>query len=152
MSRFVPLMGSCSQFCLILHPHRVAVPFPPTFSSPWRNSFVHIHGGTALLKAKFWTTKGTGIWRIVLTKKMRGHSGGKFARKSRNSWRVSGGGVGAHGQLTQGANFCSPGAKYKRSKIVFAVTTNALTFEHLWTQLTASRAVSNRESRYLPIQ
>ena len=26
----VPSMGSCSQFCLILHPHRVALPFPPT--------------------------------------------------------------------------------------------------------------------------
>jgi len=32
-------MGSYSQFCWILHPYRVAVPFPPTFASPWRNSF-----------------------------------------------------------------------------------------------------------------
>ena len=39
-----PSMGSCSQFCLILHPHRVAVLFPPTFASPWRNSFLQIHG------------------------------------------------------------------------------------------------------------
>jgi len=39
----VPSMGSCSQFCLILHPHRVAVPFPPILASPWRNSFVQIH-------------------------------------------------------------------------------------------------------------
>jgi len=38
------LMGSCSQFGIILHPHRVAVPFPPTFASPWRNSFAQIHG------------------------------------------------------------------------------------------------------------
>ena len=37
-------------------PHRVAVPFPPTIASPWRNSFVQIHGGTTLLKAKFGTT------------------------------------------------------------------------------------------------
>ena len=37
-------MGSCSQFCLILHPHRVVVPFPPTFASPWQNSFVQIYG------------------------------------------------------------------------------------------------------------
>jgi len=36
----VPLIGSCSQFCLILQPHCVAVPFPPTFASPWRNNFV----------------------------------------------------------------------------------------------------------------
>jgi len=55
-SRFVPSIGSCSQFCLILQPHLVAVPFPPTFASPWRNSFVQIHGGTTLLKAKFGTT------------------------------------------------------------------------------------------------
>jgi len=52
----VPSIGSCSQFCLILQPHRVAVPFPPTFASPWRNSFVQIHGGKTLLKAKFGTT------------------------------------------------------------------------------------------------
>ena len=39
-----PSMGSCSHFCLILHPHRVAVLFPPTFASPWRNSFLQIHG------------------------------------------------------------------------------------------------------------
>jgi len=55
-SRFVPSIGTCSQFCLILPNHRVAVPFPPTFASPWRNSFVQIHGGTILLKAKFGTT------------------------------------------------------------------------------------------------
>ena len=55
-SRFAPLIGSCSQFCLILQPDRVAVPDPPTFASPWRNSFVKIHGGTTLLRAKFGTT------------------------------------------------------------------------------------------------
>ena len=38
----VPSIGSCSQFCLILQPHRVAVPFPPTFASPWRNNFFHM--------------------------------------------------------------------------------------------------------------
>ena len=43
-SRFVPLIGSCSQFGLILHPHYVAVPFPPIFASSCRNSFVQIHG------------------------------------------------------------------------------------------------------------
>jgi len=52
----VPSIGSCSQFCLILQPHRVPVPFPPTFASPWRNNFVQIHGGTTLLKAKFGIT------------------------------------------------------------------------------------------------
>ena len=44
----VPSIGSCSQFCLILQPHRIAVPFPPTFVSPWQNSFVQIHGATTL--------------------------------------------------------------------------------------------------------
>jgi len=51
-----PSIGSCSQFCLILQPHRVDAPFPPNFASPWRYSFVQIHGGTTLLKAKFGTT------------------------------------------------------------------------------------------------
>jgi len=36
----VPSIGSCSQFCLILQPHRVPVPFPPI-----------CHGGTALFKS-----------------------------------------------------------------------------------------------------
>jgi len=51
-SRFV----SYSQFCLIVQSYRVAVPFPPTFASPWRNRFVQIHGKTTFLKAKFGTT------------------------------------------------------------------------------------------------
>jgi len=48
----LPSIGSCSHFCLILQPHRVAVLFPTTFASPWWNSFVQIYGGTTLLKAK----------------------------------------------------------------------------------------------------
>ena len=41
-------MGSYSQFRLSLHPHRVAVPFPPTFLSPWPNSLflTTCHGRT----------------------------------------------------------------------------------------------------------
>ena len=65
-------------------------------------------------------------WRIVLTKKMRGHSGKKNSRKSRNSCCVNGGGVGAHGQLTPGPNVHSPETKYKRSKNAFSVTFIAL--------------------------
>ena len=49
----VPSTDSCSHFCLVLQPHRVAVPFPPTFALPWRNNFVQIHDGTTLLKTKF---------------------------------------------------------------------------------------------------
>jgi len=52
----VPSISSCSHFSLILQPHRVTVPFLPTFASPWRNSFVQLHGGTTLLKAKIGTT------------------------------------------------------------------------------------------------
>jgi len=37
------LDGLLQPVLLILHPHRVAVPFPPTFASPWRNRFVQIH-------------------------------------------------------------------------------------------------------------
>ena len=54
--RFVPSIGSRSQFCFNLQPHRVAALFPPTFASRWRNSFVQIHGRTTLWKAKFGTT------------------------------------------------------------------------------------------------
>jgi len=34
------------------------------------------------------------------------------------------------GQLTRGQNWCSPGTKYKRSKIVFTVTSFALSLGH----------------------
>ena len=54
MLRHVLSLGSCSHFRLILQPHRVAVPFPPTFTSPWLNSFVQIHGGTKFFEGKFW--------------------------------------------------------------------------------------------------
>ena len=77
------------------------------------------HGGTALLKSmgnsfvegKIWDHPrvpelGQITWWIVLTKKTEGPFG--FARKSRNSRWTNGGGVGAHGQLTQGANFRNP--------------------------------------------
>jgi len=47
MLSHVPSIGSCSQFCLILQPHRVAVPFnfcvamaEQLCSNPWQNNFV----------------------------------------------------------------------------------------------------------------
>jgi len=52
-------------------------------------------------------------------KKIEGPSGQKIARKSRNG---RGGGVGAEGMVTKGANWRSPETKYKRPKIAFAVT------------------------------
>ena len=42
---------------------------------------------------------GDSCWRFVLSKKF---EGGKISRKSRNSRNMSGGGVGAQGQLTRG--------------------------------------------------
>ena len=48
-SRFVTSIGSCSQFCLILQPHRVACTFSSNFCvamaeqlcpNPWRNNLV----------------------------------------------------------------------------------------------------------------
>ena len=52
---FVPLMGSCSWFCLILHSHRVAVPFHPIFLDEIVLLYLFIqffgrHSGTALIK------------------------------------------------------------------------------------------------------
>ena len=61
-------------------------------------------------------------WWIVMTKKLRGHSGEKIAQKSRNSCCFNGGGVGAHGQLTRGSNGLSPRTKYQRSNNTFGVT------------------------------
>jgi len=67
--------------------------------------------------------------------KNEGPLGGKFVRKSSNSCWVNGGGVGAHGQLIQGANLRNPGTKYKRSKNVTAVTFVVLDIWHIWAQL-----------------
>jgi len=56
--------------------------------------------------------------------------GKKLHQKSRNSRRLSGGDVGAQGQLTWASNGLSPGTKYKRSKNDFSVTSIALSLEH----------------------
>ena len=60
----VPSMGSCSQFCLILQPHRVALPFTLIFASPWWHSFVQIHSGTTCFFVKIWDypSKTTQKW------------------------------------------------------------------------------------------
>ena len=62
-----------------------------------------------------------------------GPLGKKFARKSRNSWRVSGGGVGH--MVTQSADWRTPRTKYQPSKIAFPVTFVELSFEPLETKL-----------------
>jgi len=74
-------------------------------------------------------------WWIVMTKKLRGHSGEKISQKSRNSCLANGGGVGAHGHLTRGSNGLSPETKYKRSKNAFAVTYTALTVVRICSDL-----------------
>jgi len=48
---------------------------------------------------------------------------------------MSGGGVGAQGQLTRGSNGLSPGTKYKRSKNVITVTPITLSLGRLGTHL-----------------
>jgi len=63
-------------------------------------------------------------------KKIEGPLGKKIVRKSKNSHRLSGGGVGAKGMVIQRAIW-RPGNKYKRSKIDFAVTSIAFSLGHL---------------------
>ena len=57
------------------------------------------------------------------------------SRKSRNSCLVNGSGVGAHGQLSQGANWRNLKTNYKHSKNVFSVTSIALSLGHIWAGL-----------------
>jgi len=64
----------------------------------------------------------------------------KDLQKSKNSRSVSGGGVGAEGMVIKGANWRSPGTKYKRSKNVSTVTSIALILERRGTQLLWSPA------------
>jgi len=72
-----------------------------------------------------------------------------FARKTRNSWRLSGEGVGAHRQLTRGPYVPSPGTKYKHSKKCFFCHIYCAHLGTPWySTVTVSRAVANRESRY----
>ena len=56
------------------------------------------------------------------------------------------GGVEVHGQLMLDANVRRPRAKYKRSKIVFAVTSLAFTIVHICTELLQLPAQSLIES------
>jgi len=62
--------------------------------------------GQTYRHAQAWHTcsDGQATRKQVLTKKMRGPLGKKIVQKSRNSWVENSGGVGAYGQLIQGAN------------------------------------------------
>jgi len=77
---------------------------------------------------------------------IRGNSGKTLAQKSRNSCWVNGGGVGAHRQWAIGAP--DPNTNAQRMSLLSHV------LPHLgppwYRSVTASRAVSNRESRYPP--
>ena len=55
------------------------------------------------------------------------------------------GGVGAHGQLTQGANLRNPTSKYKRSKNIFSVTCIALIVLRVCTTLLQRPALVGRK-------
>ena len=63
-------------------------------------------GQDAHRHAQAWHTcsDGQATRKQVLTKKMRGPLAKKIVQKSRNSWVENSGGVGAYGQLIQGAN------------------------------------------------
>jgi len=101
-------------------------------------------------------TEGTGTRPDYLAnradKKNEGPLEEKIAQKSRNSRRVSGGGVGAQGLLTRGSNGLSPRTKNKRSAQRMSLL--SLVLRSAWTPwdavVEACRAVSNGESRYPP--
>jgi len=54
------------------------------------------------------TVEGTGTRPDYLVNRVLAKNEGPLARKSRNGFRVSGGGVGAYGQLTRGSSGLSP--------------------------------------------
>jgi len=70
----------------------------------------------------------------------------KIAQNSRNSWRLSGRDVGAQGQLTQGANWCSPETKYKSSRIAFYITSIAFKLKKTWNQIAEAYRLEPRSS------
>jgi len=78
--------------------------------------------------------------------KIQGPLGDFFLRKSRNSRWVSGGGVGAEGMVIKRENWRCTGTKYKRSRIVFAVTSIALSLGHLGARLLELAAQSLKGS------
>ena len=62
------------------------------------------YGKTPILSSVYLT--GSHVQKIKgADQKMRGHLVKKIALKSKNSHRVSGGGVGAQGQLARGVNW-----------------------------------------------
>jgi hypothetical protein len=91
--------------------------------------------------------------RIVLTNKIEGPLLKKIARKSRNGRRVNGGCVGAHGQLTQGANWSKSQNQIQPLKEYLCCHIYCAQLGAPWGKIVGaseSRALSNRESRYLP--
>ena len=50
----VSSMGSCRQFCFILHPHRVSVPSTPTFASPLGRTAVFKSMQNSFVEGKIW--------------------------------------------------------------------------------------------------
>jgi len=85
-------------------------------------------------------------WWIVMTKKMRGHSGKKNVRKSRNRCRVNGRSCGCIGTVDAGPKFAHSWNQIQMLKECFYCR---IYCAHLWPRVaaivTASCAVSNRE-------
>jgi len=119
------MLGSSEGACRVckLALHKVCVFLCSIISQRIKSIFTH-HGEG---KSSNRTKKMKRDQKMVLR--------GPFARKSRKGCLVNGGGVGAHGQFTQGTNFHNPRTTYKRSKNVFAVRCIALILAHNITEL-----------------
>jgi len=111
-------------------------PFPPVFSQKSRQSSWGYRDSSRLLGES-------------CRKKMRGHSGKKFARKSRNSCWVNGRGCGCIG-IVDAEHKCAHSWNQIQTlkECHFCHIYYSQVSAHLCTTVTASRAVSNWESRY----
>jgi len=84
-----------------------------------------------------------------MTKKLRGHSGKKFAMISRNSWCVNGRGCWCIGTADSGPKCAQSWHQIQTlKKYIFCHIYCVDRCTHLYRTVTAFRAVSNRESRY----
>ena len=83
-------------------------------------------------------------------KKIEGPLGQTIAQKSRNIRRVTGGGVGAKGMVTKGANWCKSWNQIQTLKEYFCCHIYGAQLGPPWAKIVgACSAVSKWESRYL---
>jgi len=82
-------------------------------------------------------------WWIMTTKKLRGHSGKKFARKSRNSWCVNGRGCGCIGTFDSGPKCAQSWDQIQTLKnYIICHLYCVYCCTHLYRTVTGSRTVS----------